>query len=132
MQQRGKSMEVIYNFYIDRKVLIFFENVQLFYVIFKSYPSLLKSPDFMTLGVSSRVSLSRLCISCTKSEITHQWSVTFQTSFLSHCPYFLLPGCIFTFLNFWSFTIYFLFVKKSIVNEKGIVNETTYKSLSRN
>ena len=38
--------------YIDRKVLIFFKNGQLFYKIFKSYLSLLKSPEFMTLGVS--------------------------------------------------------------------------------
>ena len=38
--------------YIDRKVLIFFKNEQLFYENFKSYPSLLKSPEFMTLGVS--------------------------------------------------------------------------------
>ena len=38
--------------YIDRKVLIFFKNGQLFYANFKSYPSLLKSPEFMTLGVS--------------------------------------------------------------------------------
>ena len=38
--------------YIERKVLIFFKNGQLFYVIFKSYPSFLKYPEFMTLGVS--------------------------------------------------------------------------------
>ena len=38
--------------YKDRKVLIFFKNGQLFYVIFKSYPSLLKSSEFMTRVVS--------------------------------------------------------------------------------
>ena len=76
--------------------------------------------------------LSKLNISSRKSEIAHQLPVIFQTSSLSNCPYFLFPGCIFTFLNFLFFTIYFLLVKKSIVNEKGIVNETTYKSLSRN
>ena len=39
------------NCYINRKVLIFFKNEQLFYANFKSYPLLLKSPEFMTLGV---------------------------------------------------------------------------------
>ena len=34
--------------------------------------------------------------------------------------------------NFWFWTIYFLLVQKSIVNEKSIVYETTYKSLSTN
>ena len=40
------------NCYIDRKVLNFFKNGQLFYTNFKSYPLLLKSPEFMTLSVS--------------------------------------------------------------------------------
>ena len=39
------------NFYINKNVLIFFINEKLFYVIFKSCPSLLKSPEFMTPGV---------------------------------------------------------------------------------
>ena len=36
---------------MDRNVLIFFKDGQLLYVIFKSYPSLLKFPESMTLGV---------------------------------------------------------------------------------
>ena len=39
------------NFYINKNVLIFFINEKLFYVIFKSCPSLLKSPESMTPGV---------------------------------------------------------------------------------
>ena len=47
------------NCYIDRKVLIF-EKFWLFYIIFKSYPSLLKFPEFMTLGVSKHAFTAHL------------------------------------------------------------------------
>ena len=40
------------HFYINKKVLIFFKNGKLFYVIFKSCPSLLKSPEFRLLSHS--------------------------------------------------------------------------------
>ena len=86
----------------------------------------------MFVNISTRVSLSRFDISSRKSEITHQLSIIFQTNSLSNYSYFLLTSWIFTLLNFWSFTIYFVIVQKSIFNEKDIVNETTYKSLSRN
>ena len=39
------------NRYINKKNLIFFKNGKLFYVTFKGYLSLLKSPEFMTSGV---------------------------------------------------------------------------------
>ena len=52
------------------------------------------------VNMSTLVSLSRLDISSRKSEIAHRMSVIFQTSSFKNCPYFLLPGCIFTFLNF--------------------------------
>ena len=44
----GKSMQ---QFYINRKCLIFSKTENCFYVIFKSSPSLLKSPEFLTPGV---------------------------------------------------------------------------------
>ena len=40
------------HFYKNKKVLIFFKNGKLFYVIFKSCPSLLKSPEFRLLSHS--------------------------------------------------------------------------------
>ena len=77
-------------------------------------------PNFLTpiscmmyllfVNISARVSLSRLDISSTKSDIVHQMSVIIQKNSLSNCPYFLLPACIFTSLNFWSFTIYLLYI----------------------
>ena len=39
------------NCYINKKNLICFKNGKLFYVILKSHPSLLKSPEFMTPGI---------------------------------------------------------------------------------
>ena len=49
VQQWGKSIRrLLYR----QKYFFFFINGQLFYSIFKSYPSLPKSPEFMTLGVS--------------------------------------------------------------------------------
>ena len=39
------------NCYINKKILIFFKNGKLFYVILKTHPSLLKSPEFMTPDV---------------------------------------------------------------------------------
>ena len=69
----------------------------------------------LVVNISAHVSLSRLDIFGRKSEIAHQLFVIFQTNFSSNYPYFLLPGCTFTFLNFWSFTIYSLLVKKSMV-----------------
>ena len=71
-------------------------------------------------------------ISSRKPGTAQQLSVIFQTNSLSNCPYFHQHGSIFVILNFWSFAIYFLLVKKSIFNEKGTVNETAYKSIGRN
>ena len=48
----------------------------------------------MVLNISTLLSLSRLDF-CGRFLF-----VIFQTNFLSNYPYFLLPGCIFTFLNF--------------------------------
>ena len=54
MQQLGEVNEVII---IWTETFWFFsKNVQLFYITFKSYPSLLKSPEFMALGVSKHAS----------------------------------------------------------------------------
>ena len=48
-KNEGKSIQ---QFYINKKGLIFFSKTEsCFYVIFKSYPSLLKSPEFLTRGV---------------------------------------------------------------------------------
>ena len=69
----------------------------------------------LVVYISVRVSLSRLDICSRKSEIALQLFVNFETNFLSNYPYLLLPSCIFTFLHFRSFTIYFLLVKRSIV-----------------
>ena len=71
-------------------------------------------------------------ISSRKPGTAQQLSVIFQKNSLSNYPYFHQPGSIFFILNFWSFAIYFLLVKKSIFNEKGIANETEYKSIGRN
>ena len=54
MQQWGKVIEAIVIW--KEKFWFFFKSGQLFYVIFKSYPSLLKSPEFMALGVSKHAS----------------------------------------------------------------------------
>ena len=69
----------------------------------------------IVLKILALVSLSRLDFCGRKSEIAYQLFVIFQTNFLSNYPYFLLPGCIFTFLNFSFFIIYFRLVKKSTV-----------------
>ena len=48
-KNEGKSIQ---QFYINKKGLIFSSKTEsCFYVIFKSYPSLLKSPEFLTPGV---------------------------------------------------------------------------------
>ena len=63
------------------------------------------------------VVLSKLNISSRKSEIVHQLPVIFQTSSLSNCPFFHLPGGIFTFLNFF---LNFFLLRKALSMRKAL------------
>ena len=87
------------------------------------------------VNISTRVSLSRLDISSRKSEIAHQLSVILQTNSLSNCQSFLLPCCIFNFLNFWSFTIYLLYttvlLRKTLSMKKASSMKQHIKALVR-
>ena len=78
--------------------------------VFRYHYSTLRGTMYLLfVNISARVYLSRLNISSRKSEIALQFSVILQTNSLSNCSYFLVPGCIFCFLDFWYFTIYLLY-----------------------
>ena len=57
------------------------------------------------VNIPARVSLCNIDISSKKSEIAHKLSVIFQKNSLSNYPYFLLPGCTFDLLLYFSFLL---------------------------
>ena len=121
--------------YKDRKVLIFFKNGQLFHVTFKSYPSLLKSSEFMTRGVSKH-SYNTPALK-PQSWLLHHSFHNFNETTLSDQIHILRPSLL---PNFLALALHCSHLKSSIYTcgkffhiyqnyDKGVVTEDTCDQL---